>query len=191
MAFHYADFIQVVPVLEQLKQTSDPIKALSLGYPDLLLTDEDYISLVGAEHFSKIECRSDQVQILEAHGRLASMSRVAESVGFFRLLGIDLEIIDIARFRGDEILVDLNFPLPKSWDRSYDLILDPGTIEHCFNIAQTMENLLKMCNIGGFIYHQNPASHVNHAYFSISPIFYVDFYALNGFEILDGSVFAN
>ncbi len=54
---------------------------------------------------------------------------------------------------GDPIL-DVDLPLPPGM-KTYDTVVDFGTIEHVFKIAQAMENLVALCREGG----QHPARH--------------------------------
>ena len=68
--------------------------------------------------------------------------------------------------------------------RQFDLIIDPGTTEHCFNIAQAMKNIAEMTKVGGLIFHQIPGAYLNHGFYSVSPTFFLDFYSKNGFLVL-------
>ena len=123
------------------------------------------------------------------------MSRVSvgytagEAIGpeifeFFRSIGIELIILDIAQIRGGEIIVDLNYPIQKSLEGSFDIIFDGGTIEHCFNIPQAMVNILSMLKVGGHIYHSNPLVSLNHGFYNLNPTFYSDFYIDNGHKLV-------
>ena len=78
---------------------------------------------------------------------------------------------------------DLNEPVPASLHRRYALIIDPGTLEHCFNIAQAAKNVAEMVAPGGWVFHGNPMNMFNHGFYNLNPTWYHDFYAANGFRV--------
>ena len=102
----------------------------------------------------------------------------------FAALGLQLDCIDVRAPRGIERIVDLNAPLPDDLRGRYRLVIDPGTIEHCFNIGQAMLNVARAIEVGGYIVHVNPLSMFNHGFYNLNPTFYYDFYGQNGFELL-------
>jgi hypothetical protein len=83
---------------------------------------------------------------------------------------------------GNELVADLNFPHSFG---EFDLVIDPGTIEHCFNIATAVINAAQSVKVGGHIVHVNPVTMVNHGFYNLCPTFYYDFYLENGFEIVE------
>jgi len=99
------------------------------------------------------------------------------------LLGYDLEVLDVVEARGGELLHDLNEPVPTRLHRRYALVIDPGTLEHCFNVAQAACNLAEMVAPRGCVFHGNPLNMFNHGFYNFNPTWYRDFYAANGFEI--------
>jgi hypothetical protein len=161
---------------------------LSLGYPDLLISpafvERFFPQLSGV----KIPTRSDSEVVARGHGRPPG-TVFYDAFAFFEALGGKLTVIDFADLGHGEKVVDLNQPLsqnrrdPQSWHNRFDIIIDPGTIEHCFNVATAMENIVSMLRASGFVFHQDAISFPNHGFFSLSPTFFVDFYASNGFEI--------
>lgn len=143
-------------------------KILSLGYPDLVIPD--CVSLLGI----KPEKFNDT-------GRWHGVGYcLPESVHVFEKLGSTLDCIDIHASRGVERMVDLNLPVDLG---DYDLVIDAGTIEHCFNIAQAIINAAQAVNVGGHIFHSPPLTMINHGFYNICPTFFHDFYTQNGFEI--------
>lgn len=155
---------------------------LSLGYPDILASSEQLGALFGAELIEALEFRPDSAQIARWHG-LSEESRIVESAHFMALLGFDLEVLDVVEARGGELLLDLNEPVPERLHRRYALIIDPGTLEHCFNIAQAARNLAEMVAPGGCVFHGNPLNMYNHGFYNLNPTWYRDFYTAIGFEI--------
>jgi hypothetical protein len=65
----------------------------------------------------------------------------------------------------------------------FDLVIDAGTIEHCFNIGQAIINAANAVNEGGAIFHTPPMSMVNHGFYNISPTLLFDFYMQNGWNV--------
>jgi hypothetical protein len=156
--------------------------ACSAGYPDLLVTAEQLQSLLGSRA-SKVSTRLDSQAILQWHGMADSFPGVYDARETFAQLGLALDVIDIAASRGDEHIVDLNYPLPATFGRRYDLVLDTGTCEHCFHIGQAAMNLASLVKTGGFIIQAMPLNAFNHGFYNVNPTWFHDFYPLNGFEI--------
>lgn len=158
-------------------------RVLSLGYPDILASPEQLGALIGAELVPQLRFRQDSGAIARWHQVADAGAKVVEAEHFFALLGYDLEVLDIAQARGGEILHDLNQPVPASLHRRYALVIDPGTLEHCFEIAQAAKNIVEMVAAGGCVFHGNPLNMYNHGFYNLSPTWYHDFYAANGFAV--------
>ena len=152
---------------EQIVSTKVTGRALSAGYPDLLV------------HFLDAPARKDSDAVRAHHNNFKYP--IAESVDVFREMGLELEVIDREKLQGCERIFDLNNILALD---EYDLVIDPGTSEHCFNIPQALINLADAVKIGGFISQALPMSMFNHGYWNVNPVALIDFYELNGFEIL-------
>lgn len=146
-----------------------PCRMLSLGYPDLLLREE-----------------RTEPKAKDAAGISAWHSwpyPVYDTDAVFKSLGIKAEYFDINASRGCERIVDLNEQVPWSEDK-FDVVLDPGTLEHVFNIGQAFWTVRKLCKVGGHIIHVNPVNMVNHGFWNISPTTYLDFYSHHGDKIV-------
>jgi SAM-dependent methyltransferase len=176
------------PVLDMLMQTAKqlpaPRRMLCLGYPDMLVTPAHIEKRCGAEVLARVAWREDSESILRWHGLAGAMDRIAESASLFRAMGIEADFVDIVASRGFEIVLDLNQPAPADMAGRYDIVYDGGTMEHCFNVAQVMLNILDFARVGGFIVHVNPINYYNHGFFNINPTFYHDWYAQAGNEIV-------
>lgn len=169
-------------VLPAQKATSTNHKrALSLGYPDLLVREEDMEDLFGEEISLALDYRADSAQIAKWHN--VDLGGIADSFSFFSALGFELDVVDITQARGREIILDMNHASPPDMHERYDLVIDGGTLEHCFNVAQAMENIATFVNHHGHILQSNPLSSFNHGFYNFNPTFYYDFYSKNGFEI--------
>jgi hypothetical protein len=164
-------------------------RILSLGYPDILALPEQLAELFGPQLLPAFQYREDSAQIARWHG-LPETAPIVEAQNFFALLGYDLEVLDVVEARGGEMVHDLNQPLPLQLHRRYALVIDPGTLEHCFNIAQAAKNVAEVVASGGCVFHGNPMNMYNHGFYNLNPTWYHDFYAANGFsvQLLEGVV---
>lgn len=162
-----------------------PRRLLSLGYPDALIAPESYEAVFGPEAAARIRWRDDAGSVLRWHGLHEKMDRIADAASLFALCGYQLDCIDISAARGDEIIADMNQPLPPTLAGQFDVVYDGGTLEHCFNIAQAIKNMAVACRQGGYVVNINPLNVYNHGFYNLSPTFYADFYGCNGFKMLD------
>jgi hypothetical protein len=104
----------------------------------------------------------------------------------FHRLGFDsLCVMDVNAYEGADVLLDLNArELPAEHLGRFDLVLDGGTLEHVFDVAQALRNLCRLVRVGGRILHISPMSNcADHGFYSFSPTLFQDFYAANAFEI--------
>jgi SAM-dependent methyltransferase len=144
---------EAVPVLKQRR------RVLALGVPEIGATVDQLKGMFGPE-------------IQEA-----SYQGLMGQLGFAEIVSLD-----VSKYEGCEIVQDLNVPL-KVRPGQFDLVIDNGTIEHCFNVGQAFFNAKKLCAKGGVIFHNNPANWFGHGFWNFSPCVYFDFYAANGFEV--------
>jgi len=176
------------PVLDMLKQVTGQVPAprrmLCLGYPDMLVTPAQIEKTCGADALAQTQWRDDSESILRWHNLGGAMDRVAESRSLFAAMGIETDFVDIVASRGFEIVLDLNEPAPAELLGKYDIVYDGGTMEHCFNVAQVMMNILDFAKVGGFIIHVNPINYYNHGFFNFNPTFYHDWYGQAGNQVV-------
>ena len=155
------------------------MRICSLGYPDIIAP---------IKYLPGLEYRADSEAICRRHG--LPLRQIPDAESYFALLGCKLDVYDIVRERGCEIEIDLNYPVPMmGWTGKhgiYDVVLDVGTAEHCFNIGQAIINMASLVKEGGYIIHENPHSGWgNHGFYSLHPTWYHDFYETNGFKLLN------
>jgi hypothetical protein len=146
-------------------------RILSLGYPDLVVTGDDIRRLFGVT----------PTRFTEFGGWHGVQHPLPETLHVFEAIGASLECVDIHPSRGVERVVDLNRPCDLG---QFDVVLDPGTIEHCFNIGQAILNAANAVAVGGSIYHSPPMTMLNHGFYNLSPTLLNDFYEQNGWEIV-------
>jgi SAM-dependent methyltransferase len=143
---------------------------LSLGYPDILATAEECKALFGVDVAATIE-----------GGAQHRVERpLVETEELFFQLGSTLECVDSVAWRGCERVVDLNYSHQLG---AFDLVIDAGTIEHCFNIGQAIMNAASAVKPNGHIYHSPPMTMINHGFYNICPTLFQDFYTQNGWRI--------
>lgn len=179
--------MQIIKEITDSIKLNDPNKRyrmISLGYPDIIANKDTLNRIFGYDVCQNVKYHSDSASIIKWHNASDITEGIPNADEVFNELGFDLDIIDIVKARGDERIVDLNTPLPDDLKEQYDLLIDAGTIEHCFNIAQAIKNISEMVNVGGYIFHINPLSLVNHGFYNLNPTFYYDFYLENGFEVV-------
>lgn len=104
-------------------------------------------------------------------------------------LQMKIDIYDIKQFFGNEIIFDLNKPIPETLFQKYDYIINPGTYEHCFNITQAMLNGYNMVKAGGISFHTGPIGRQKHGFWNFTIDTFADFYKINGGKLLYFSVF--
>ena len=187
MSLTPANIAVIAKVIEALRQTDSNrrLTLLSQGYPDLVVKPETLDSLLGEGFSADLEEHSDAEGIKKFKSRAGVDGvRAFETKSLFGKLNIDIKCTDHRVIRGDEIVADLNEPLDRNQVGMFDIVLDPGTIEHCFNVGTAMVNAASSVKVGGFIVHQNPLTKINHGFFNFSPTFFFDFYLSVGFEIV-------
>lgn len=149
-------------------------KALSAAFPDLLIAREDILL---PDEFCVVRQDTEELQGHHSWGL-----PIYDTRKVFAGLGLELDVIDREAIEGSERIVDLNIASDLG---EFDLVIDPGTSEHCFNIAQVAINLANAVKVGGFISQAIPMSMFNHGYYNLNPKWFLDFYPQNGFEIVD------
>jgi SAM-dependent methyltransferase len=119
-----------------------------------------------------------------------SFKRNTSDVAFFHLLGLkDVKALDYSAYEYAEFIHDLNKPVPNALRSRFDLIVDAGTLEHIFDIRQSLANIALMLKPGGRVIHITPANnYTNHGFYQFSPTLYFDYYSANAFADLRGFV---
>jgi len=105
---------------------------------------------------------------------------------YFEMLGFaNLHSIDVSDYEGAAELFDLNSAsVPAHLEAAFDFIVDGGTLEHIFHLPNVLNNIFRMLNVGGRVWHMAPSSnHIDHGFYMFSPTLFVDFYAVNRFEV--------
>lgn len=98
---------------------------------------------------------------LKDYGHKAKVDELFDDSGFaepmLEKLGFGtVQTMDFSAYEGAEILHDLNQPVPKDLHGRFDFILDGGTLEHVFNVAQSFQNIFHMLRAGGTFVSATP-----------------------------------
>lgn len=105
-----------------------------------------------------------------------------DAFSFFEMLGFGkVSALDYSDYEGADIVFDLNCrELPKEVKGAYDFVINGGTLEHVFDVAQALRNINELAKLDGIIYHIVPlAGWVEHGFYSFSPTFFIDYYKEN------------
>lgn len=168
------------------------IRILSAGYPDLLVNEATVERLFGVDICSKLRFREDGDKIAKWHGLQGKLQRVIDAQHFFDLLGCDLDVLDVASTRGNEIISDLNYPIDRNIFGEYEIVVDSGTCEHVFNAGQAVINLASLVRQDGFIVQAAPLNGYNHGFYNFSPTIFYDFYSeQSGYRLVFLKGFSN
>ena len=152
----------------------------SMGYPDML-AERNWLRARIGEKILALKWREDNEAICKRHG--IQTRDIVDSESFFEAIGCTLDVFDVVQERGSEIIVDLNHPVPENAVGQFDICLDVGTLEHCFNAPQALFNMASLVKEGGWVLHENPFNWGNHGFWNLNPTLFVDFYEANGFEV--------
>jgi hypothetical protein len=79
--------------------------------------------------------------------------------------------------------IDLNYPVKLG--QQFEVVIDGGTAEHVFNVAQFFATCHEAAAPGGLILHHNPfRGWLEHGFYNFNPTFYWDVAAANRYELL-------
>lgn len=115
-----------------------------LSYPDLLVSLQDIEALVGQSVADQLVLAKYSEEVRRVHGLSPTFGPLYETDSLLTAMGLQATYFDIAKIRGRETILDLNFPLPPHLIGSYDLVIDTGTLEHCFNVGVAFKS---MCDL--------------------------------------------
>ena len=191
MGIRIVEALQLINILNLLvlrkKKLNDDsgIKICSLGYPDLAFRAQDLMKSLSEYRFFP----SNFINSLKSVDFVSDLGEKGQDFvdpnSFFGYFDATFDVFDVCAHRGVEILVDLNIPNSTSMYTSrYDLVIDNGTLEHCFNVGEALINTARLAKYSfGHVFHINPLYMPNHGFFDICPTFLFDFYHQNQFQI--------
>jgi hypothetical protein len=162
---------------------SNMTRAVCLSYPDLLVSEKDLVELFGDGIVSNLEIRKDDQMVRRLHSLPDNFGNIFLIESLFEQLQVQFDFIDIKKLQGPEEIVDLNEPLPPKYIESYGLVIDTGTLEHCFKVGTAFRSMCEMTAHGGVVISNAPLSLVNHGFWNFCPTAYFDCFDQNGFTL--------
>jgi len=86
-----------------------------------------------------------------------------------------VDSLDASDYEGANIILDLNRELKS--EKKYNTIIDFGSSEHIYNVAQAFENYSQLLAEGGTLIHVLPANNqCGHGFYQFSPEFFYSLY---------------
>lgn len=158
-------------------------KTICLSYPDLLVPGKVIADLFSEDLVTKLVAREDGDEVKKYHGLPDNFGPIYSTESLFEELRVQSDFIDVKKLRGPEKIVDLNSELPDEFHSAYDLVIDTGTLEHCFNIGQAFRSMCEMTKLGGAVITMAPMTIINHGFWNFSPTAYFDGFQQNGFSL--------
>lgn len=157
-------------------------RLLAAGYPDVIILAADLERSLGRSDFSPDPFSDAIVPNARNIVHLAGLDCARDAREVLAAAGYSLDVVDVHADRGCERVVDLNYPIALG---EYDVVLDHGTLEHCFNVGQAALNLAGAVAEGGIIVHSLPMNSYNHGFYNFSPTWFYDLYCETaGFELV-------
>ena len=97
----------------------------------------------------------------------------------------DVTSFDFSSYEGADVTHDFNSKIDPSFHRSFDTVIDGGSIEHIFDIRTVFSNYMSMVKVGGSIFIHAPANNLmGHGFYQFCPeLFYRVFSEGNGFQV--------
>lgn len=79
---------------------------------------------------------------------------------------------------------DLNGPLDLR-GAEFDVVINHGTAEHVFNIAQVFKTMHDACAVSGLMIHESPfTGWVDHGFYCLQPTLFYDLAGANNYEVV-------
>lgn len=96
----------------------------------------------------------------------------------------DVAAIDLGSV--DAYQYDLNtFTAPEGERRTCAAIINHGTAEHIFNIANVFTLMHDACEVGGLMIHEGPfTGWTDHGFYNLQPTLFWDVARVNGYEVV-------
>ena len=105
---------------------------------------------------------------------------------FYAAIGLtEYQCID-SDGRNGALVLDLNTDIKAGgFSKTFDLVTNHGTTEHCFNQHNAFLNIHNLCAKGGIMIHALPfQGYLNHGFFNYQPDFFMDLARSNDYEML-------
>ena len=128
---------------------------------------------------AQMQARYEEVLNGTARTRSWDMAKM-----FYRLF-LDYESICAIDLHGTPAAMQLDLNYPVVLDERFDMVINLGTAEHVFNVAQFFRTCHELAEPGGMMIHTMPFSGwVEHGFYSFNPTFYWDLAAANRYHVV-------
>lgn len=88
-------------------------------------------------------------------------------------------------FGGTESSLRLDLNAPVDLGKQFGLVINHGTAEHIFNIAQVFKTMHDHCLTDGLMIHESPFTDwIDHGFYCLQPTLFYDLAAANAYEIV-------
>ena len=96
-----------------------------------------------------------------------------------------VDVMDVSRYEGANVLHNLNEPISRELVEKYDCVFDGGALEHIFNLPEALKNCMEMVKVGGRFITITPANaYCGHGFYQFSPeLFYSALSDENGYSV--------
>lgn len=129
--------------------------------------------------------------LVEPFGLDLTAGEVLERCGrngdeFLGLLGAEtLTSFDADGYEGASVIHDMNRPVEEQYRDCFSVVFDGGSLEHIFDVRQTMKNFMDMVAVGGHFLGITTANNfMGHGFYQFSPEFFFRVLSPeNGFEV--------
>ena len=154
LTFHEYKFLEEVSKKKEFKNI------LCLGKQEMILTKED----------------KKKLKLLEKEN---VNDQYIDNLLINKFKANSVKSIDNSSFEGADIIHDMNKPM-ENLNEKFDTVIDFGTSEHIFDVAQNLNNISKLCKINGIILHSLPANNnCGHGFWQFSPELFFSLYSEN------------
>jgi len=167
---------------QYLKSNQQEKNVLCLGYPDLLVSSSFLTSVYELSFVNSIPTDTNEQNIKAWHK--SSLDKIFDIIYILNHHNFRPTVFDSIKHRDFEEIVNLNEPLPDIYKNKFNLVIDTGTLEHCFNVGQAFKNMCDAVALNGVILTAAPVTKLNHGYWNFCPLAHRDGFELNGFQIV-------
>jgi hypothetical protein len=99
-----------------------------------------------------------------------------------RMFGLtDIAALDHSSYEAADIVHDLRYPLPSPLHATCDILIDGSTLDNVFTPSVVLRSFAELLRPGGRMFLVNTFSSAESAYVIMPPMWYFDYFIVNGF----------
>ena len=162
-------------------------RVLMLGRQTVFMTPQEAMALVRKVGLDvRPTARIDTCTM--PHGK--KNGYIADASFFSLFTDAVVEACDVTDYEGAEHIFDLSKEPPAGLLGAYDFIYNGSVLDNVFDPAACLRNTTRMLKPDGSIFHYEGAVHWGAAYLKMSPDWFFDYYAVNGFADIQAYICA-